>query len=72
MKSFKNIILLITIFFVLVNKRIYPITNYEISTICNMKKKEAEKDCIERIKTNRYKLNRGEPIEVPIFPYKKK
>tara|TARA_Y100000589_G_C26909177_1_gene529555 strand:+ start:382 stop:576 length:195 start_codon:yes stop_codon:yes gene_type:complete len=47
----------------------FSITNNEINKICQ---KELNKSlCIKRLKINRYKLNRGNPIEIPVIPYKK-
>ena len=45
------------------------ITNNEIYNICQ---KEVNKiSCIRRLKINRYKLEKGIPIEIPVIPYKK-
>ena len=47
----------------------YSITNNEIYKICQ---KEINKiSCVKRLKINRYKLERGNPIEIPVIPYKK-
>tara|TARA_B100000674_G_C37576217_1_gene794170 strand:+ start:401 stop:595 length:195 start_codon:yes stop_codon:yes gene_type:complete len=47
----------------------FSITNNEINKICQ---KELNKSlCVKRLKINRYKLNRGYPIEIPVIPYKK-
>ena len=47
----------------------FSITNNEINKICN---KELNKFlCVKRLKMNRYKLKRGNPIEIPVIPYKK-
>ena len=47
----------------------FSITNNEINKICQ---KELNKSlCVKRLKINRYKLNRGNPIEIPVIPYKK-
>ena len=47
----------------------FSITNNEINKICQ---KELNKSlCVKRLKRNRYKLNRGNPIEIPVIPYKK-
>tara|TARA_B100000212_G_C27146872_1_gene435772 strand:- start:67 stop:261 length:195 start_codon:yes stop_codon:yes gene_type:complete len=48
---------------------IFSITNNEINKICQ---KEINKNfCVKRLKINRYKLNKGNPIEIPVIPYKK-
>ena len=47
----------------------FSITNNEINKICQ---KEVNKFlCVKRLKLNRYKLNKGNPIEIPVIPYKK-
>ena len=47
----------------------FSITNNEIYKICQ---KEVNKiSCVKRLKINRYKLEKGVPIEIPVIPYKK-
>ncbi len=47
----------------------FSITNNEIYRIC---KNEVNKIlCVKRLKINRYKLKKGNPIEIPVIPYKK-
>ena len=47
----------------------FSITNNEIYKIC---KKEVNKiSCVKRLKINRYILEKGNPIEIPVIPYKK-
>ena len=47
----------------------FSITNNEINKICQ---KELNKSlCVKRLKINRYKLEKGNPIEIPVIPYKK-
>ena len=47
----------------------FSITNNEIYKICQ---KEVNKiSCVKRLKINRYKLEKGKPIEIPVIPYKK-
>ena len=47
----------------------FPITNNEINKICQ---KEVNKFlCLKRLKINRYRLNKGKPIEIPVIPYRK-
>ena len=47
----------------------FSITNNEIYKICQ---KEVNKIlCVKRLKINRYKLEKGKPIEIPVIPYKK-
>ena len=48
---------------------VFSITNNEIYRIC---RKEVNKiSCAKRLKINRYKLDKGKPIEIPVIPYKK-
>ena len=47
----------------------FSITTNEINKIC---RKEPNKFlCVKRLKINRYKLEKGNPIEIPVIPYKK-
>ena len=47
----------------------FSITNNEIYKIC---RKEVNKiSCVKRLKINRYILEKGNPIEIPVIPYKK-
>ena len=46
----------------------FSITNKEINKICQ---KEVNKFlCVKRLKINRFRLNKGTPIEIPVVPYK--
>ena len=47
----------------------FSITNNEIYKIC--RKEANKKSCVKRLKINRYKLEKGNPIEIPVIPYKK-
>ena len=47
----------------------FSITNNEIYKICQ---KEVNKiSCVKRLKLNRSMLDKGNPIEIPVIPYKK-
>ena len=48
----------------------FTITNSQIIKICNRNRRE--KACIKRLKLNRELINKGKPIEIPIYPYKSK
>tara|TARA_B100000212_G_scaffold287516_1_gene228356 strand:- start:225 stop:434 length:210 start_codon:yes stop_codon:yes gene_type:complete len=48
----------------------YSITNSQIFKICTRKRKE--KSCIKNLKLKRELLNKGKPIEIPVYPYKSK
>ena len=57
------------LFFLCFSLNAFSISNKEISKICQ---KEVNKFlCVKRLKINRYKLNKGNPIEIPVVPYKK-
>ena len=47
----------------------FSITNNEIYKICQKDVKKIL--CVKRLKINRYKLEKGIPIEIPVIPYKK-
>ena len=48
----------------------YAISNSQIFRICSRKRRE--KACIKRLKLNRELIYKGEPIEIPVYPYKSK
>ena len=48
----------------------YSISNSQIFKICTRKRRE--KACIRRLKLNRELINKGKPIEIPVYPYKSK
>ena len=55
--------------FLLYSLNAFSITNNEIYKIYQ---KEANKiSCVKRLKINRYMLEKGNPIEIPVIPYKK-
>ena len=45
------------------------ITNNEIIKIC--KREKNNRRCIKRLKLNRFQLNKGKAIEIPVIPYNK-
>ena len=47
----------------------YSLTNYQMQKIC--KKENRESTCIKKLQERRSKLQKGNPIEIPIIPYKK-
>ena len=47
----------------------YSITNNQINKICQKEKNRIL--CVKRLKRNVDKLNQGNPIEIPVIPYKK-
>ena len=55
--------------FLLYGFNAFSITNNEIYKIC---RRDINKiSCVKRLKINRYKLEQGNPIEIPVIPYKK-
>ena len=48
----------------------HSISNLQISRICSKEKKE--KACIKRLKLNRELIDKGKPIEIPVYPYQSK
>ena len=69
MKLFLKVFSLILLS-LLVSLETYSITNYQILKICT--KKRREKACIKKLKLNREFIQRGKPIEIPVYPYKSK
>ena len=69
MKLFLKVFSLILLS-LLVSLETYSITNYQILKICT--KKRREKACIKRLKLNRELIQKGKPIEIPVYPYKSK
>ena len=55
--------------FLLYGHNAFSITNNEIYKIC--RKEVNAISCVKRLKINRYKLEKGIPIEIPVIPYKK-
>ena len=69
MKLFFKVFSLFLLSLVLVVET-YPISNYQIFKICA--KKRREKKCIKRLMMNRELINKGKPIEIPVYPYNTK
>ena len=57
------------IIFLFYSLNAFSITNNEIYKICQ--KEDNKILCVKRLKINRYKLEKGKPIEIPVIPYKK-
>ena len=55
--------------FVIFEEKSFSINNYKIKEICS--KEKIESKCIKRIRQNRIKLQNGNPIEIPVIPYKR-
>ncbi len=69
MKLFFNPILLLLTLFVFENSA-YSLSNYRIKEICQKAKRTST--CIKNLKTKKLNLIQGNPIEIPIIPFKKK
>jgi len=48
----------------------YSISNSQIYQICTRKRRE--KTCIKKLKLKRELINKGKPVEIPVYPYKSK
>ena len=46
----------------------YSLTDYQIKKIC--KKQKRNSTCIKNLQMKRYHLQKGNPIEIPVIPYK--
>ena len=67
--KFLNRSKLILIISLLFNNYSFALTNNEIIRYCNRERNS--QDCIRKMKIRRYKLERGNPIDIPIIPFKK-
>ena len=47
----------------------FSLTDYQIKKICKKEKKEI--NCIKNLKDKRSNLQKGNLIEIPVFPYKR-
>ena len=47
----------------------FSLTDYKIKKIC--KKEKRESICIKNLKEKRSNLKQGNPIEIPVIPYKR-
>ena len=67
MKSGFNLSLFLLAFF-LFNNAAFSLTNYQIKRYCA--KQEKVSSCIKDLQEKRSNLQKGNLIEIPIFPYK--
>ena len=63
-------ILSLTLFSLFLGLNALSISNYEIKRIC--RKQRNVNLCIKKLKFNRDLLDKGKPIEIPVYPYKSK
>ena len=47
----------------------YALTDYQIKKICKKQKKES--NCIKNLKVKRHYLQKGNPIEIPVIPFRR-
>tara|TARA_B100001989_G_C24541069_1_gene467591 strand:- start:1441 stop:1650 length:210 start_codon:yes stop_codon:yes gene_type:complete len=69
MKIFLNLFLFLFALAILGNKS-YSLTDYKINEIC--KNKPRKSNCIKNLFEKRSNLQKGNLIEIPVFPYKRK
>ena len=69
MKLALNLFLSLFVFFAF-DDRSYSLTNYQIKQIC--KKEKRISTCIKNLKEKKYNLEKGNLIEIPVVPYKRK
>ena len=69
MKLTLNLLFFIVSFLTFSDKTL-SLSDYQIRKICQKEKKEYT--CITNLKKKRYELNRGNLIEIPIVPKKRK
>ena len=69
MKLTLNLLFLIVSCLIFSDKTL-SLSDYQIRKICKKEKKEYT--CISNLKKKRYELNRGNLIEIPIVPKKRK
>ena len=53
---------------VILGDKSFALTDYQIKKIC--KKEKRESTCIKNLQEIRSNLQKGDPIEIPIKPYK--
>ena len=69
MKIFLNLFLFLFALAIFENKS-YSLTDYRIKEICKNKPKRS--NCIKNLFEKRSNLQKGNLIEIPVFPYKRK
>ena len=55
---------------IIFNDRSLSMTNYQIKKICE--KEKSKSNCIKNFKQKRSELQKGNIIEIPVIPFKKK
>ena len=68
MKLALNLCFTIFVLFIFGEKS-FSLTDYQIKKICEKEKKELI--CKKNLKEKRSTLQRGNPIEIPVLPYKR-
>ena len=54
---------------VIFNDKSFSLSNYEIRRICKKEKKES--NCIKNLQEKKSNLDKGNPIEIPVIPYRR-
>ncbi len=67
----KQFFYLSTFLFALVifNDKSFSLSDYEIRRICKKEKKEST--CIKNLQEKKSNLGKGNPIEIPVIPYRR-
>ena len=68
MKLILNFFLFIFVLLMMGGKS-FSLTDYKIRKICEKEKRESI--CIKNLKEKRSNLKQGNPIEIPVIPYKR-
>ena len=68
MKLASNLSLFLLAFFLFSDESL-SLTDYQIKKLCKKEKKISS--CIKNLQEKRYKLQEGNPIEIPTVPYKR-
>ena len=69
MKLFLNLLIFLFVLVIFENKS-FSLTDYRIKEIC--KKKVEKETCIKNFEERMLNLKKGNLIEIPVIPYKKK
>ena len=68
MKLLLNLFLFLFCLFLLDDKS-FSLTDYQIENIC--KKEKRKSNCIKNLKEKKYKLQKGDLIEIKVIPFKR-
>ena len=68
MKLLLNTILFLILALIYGNNA-YPLSDYRIREMCQRKQRKSI--CMKNLKSKKYKLLKGDQIEIPVIPFKK-